>query len=202
MCRPWPSASPAMSASGLSKRRLKRVNDCLNRYVERGEVTGAVGLVCRHGEAHVAAVGTMDKERRAPMKGNAIFRIMSMTKPILAVAALILIEEGRLRLDDPVDPWLPELADRKVLRSIDSPLDDVTPAKRAITVRDLLIVAPGDRCDHVPAGQLYDPTSDERERTRAGTGSGAVVAGRIHEAARAIAAYPSTRRALDVSHRL
>ena len=132
-----------MSTSGLSKKRLKRVTECLNRHVERGEVTGAVSLVCRHGEAHVAAVGTMDKDSRAPMRADTIFRIMSMTKPILAVAALVLVEEGRLRLDDPVDRWLPELAGRKVLRSIESPLEDVTPANRAITLRDLLTLRLG-----------------------------------------------------------
>ena len=75
-----------------------------------------------------------------------------MTKPVTAVAAMILVEEGRLRLDEPVDSWLPELADRRVLRALDSPLDDTVPAKRPITVRDvltfrmglgMLMVAPG-----------------------------------------------------------
>jgi CubicO group peptidase (beta-lactamase class C family) len=61
-----------------------------------------------------------------------------MTKPITAVAAIILVEECKLRLDDPVDRWLPELANRKVLRAIDAPLDDTVPARRAITLRDLL----------------------------------------------------------------
>ena len=72
------------------------------------------------------------------MQRDSIFRIASMTKPVTAVAAMILVEECRLRLDDPVDRWLPELADRKVLRTIDATIDDTVPAKRAITLRDLL----------------------------------------------------------------
>lgn len=127
-----------MSAGGLSKTRLARVTDCLTGYVERGEVAGVLSVVCRHGEAHVAAVGAMDTASAAPMRQDTIFRVMSMTKPVLAVAALMLVEERRLRLDAPLDPWLPELANRKVLRSIHSALDDVTPADRAITLRDLL----------------------------------------------------------------
>src|SRR6202022_2322428 len=73
-----------------------------------------------------------------PMRRDTIFRIASLTKPIVAAAAMILVEECRLRLDGPVDRWLPELADRKVLRAIDAPLDDTVPARRAIILRDLL----------------------------------------------------------------
>ncbi len=72
------------------------------------------------------------------MTEDAIFRISSMTKPVTAVATLILLEDAVFGLDDPVDRWLPELADRRVLRAIDGPLDDTVPARRAITVRDLL----------------------------------------------------------------
>jgi CubicO group peptidase (beta-lactamase class C family) len=72
------------------------------------------------------------------MKRDTIFRIASMTKPITAAAAMILVEECRFRLDDPLDELLPELASRKALRQLDDPLDDVVPAKRAITLRDLL----------------------------------------------------------------
>lgn len=72
---------------------------------------------------------------REPIRRDAICRLASMTKPITAVGAMILIEECRLRLDNPVDDWLPELKDRKVPRGIDPPLDDTVPAKRSITVR-------------------------------------------------------------------
>src|SRR5713226_4033008 len=101
----------AMSSGGLSKARLGRMHEIMAGHVEGG------------GE---------------PMRRDTIFRIASLTKPVTAAAAMILVEEAKLRLDDPVDRWLPELADRKVLRVIDGPLDDTVPAKRAITLRDLL----------------------------------------------------------------
>ena len=72
------------------------------------------------------------------MKRDTIFRIASLSKPITAVAAMILVEECKLRLDESIEPWLPELANRRVLKSISSQPDDTVPARRAITVRDLL----------------------------------------------------------------
>jgi CubicO group peptidase (beta-lactamase class C family) len=122
---------------GLSKARLSRMHDVMAGHVERGEMPGLVTLVSRYGEIHVDAIGRQAIDG-APMQRDTIFRISSMTKPVTAVAAMILVEECRLRLDDPVDRWLPELADRKVLRAIDAPLDDIVPARRAITLRDLL----------------------------------------------------------------
>src|SRR5690606_21496763 len=95
-------------------------------------------LVSRHGERHINAVGTLALDGRAPMQHDTIFRISSMTKPIVAVAALMLVDEGKLALDEPVDGLLPELADRQVLRRDDSPLEDTVPAQRPITLRDLL----------------------------------------------------------------
>ena len=75
---------------------------------------------------------------RDPIRRDTIFRISSMTKPITAAATMILVEECKLRLDEPVDRLLPELADRQVLKRLDGPLDDTVPANRPITVRDLL----------------------------------------------------------------
>ena len=83
-------------------------------------------------------IGTMAFGGNQPMQRDTLFRLASTTKPITAVAAMILVEECRLRLDDPVDPWLPELGNRRVLRTLESVLDDTVPAKRAITLRDLL----------------------------------------------------------------
>jgi CubicO group peptidase (beta-lactamase class C family) len=127
-----------MSAGGLSEARLGRMHEVMAGYVERGEVPGLVTLVCRRDEVHVDAIGTMSLGAGEPMRRDTIFRIASMTKPITAVAAMILIEECRLRLDEPVDRWLPELADRSVLKRVDGPLHDTVPANRPITVRDLL----------------------------------------------------------------
>jgi CubicO group peptidase (beta-lactamase class C family) len=106
--------------------------------VKEGGVPGLVALVARRGEVHVQVEGVLDLATGKPVARDSLFRISSMTKPITAVAALILVEECKLRLDDPIDPWLPELAGRRVLRQIGSGLDDTVPAKRPISVRDLL----------------------------------------------------------------
>ncbi len=127
-----------MSTGGLSGMRLGRMHDFMAGYVERGEVPGLITLVSRRGEVHVDVIGTQAFADPTPMQRNTIFRISSMTKPIIAVATMILVEECKLRLDEPVDALLPELADRKVLKRLDGPLDDTVPAKRPITVRDLL----------------------------------------------------------------
>ncbi|HLZ61826.1 MAG TPA: serine hydrolase domain-containing protein [Ktedonosporobacter sp.] len=125
--------------SGLSVSRLRRLNTVLQGYVERDEIAGLVALIHQHGEeSHVASVGWQDKEAQIPMRRDTLFRIMSMTKPITSVAALMLVEEGKIRLYDPVDAWLPELANRMVLRDPYGPLGDVAPASRSITLHDLL----------------------------------------------------------------
>ena len=123
--------------------RLERLRDALQRYVENGYTPGIVALVHHGGRAHVEVLGTMAFDGTVPMARDTIFRLASMTKPVTAVAAMSLVEECRLRLDDPVDAWLPELASRRVLRAIDGPLDDTVPAQRAITVRDLLTFRAG-----------------------------------------------------------
>ena len=125
----------------FSKAGLDRLHGVLSGYVERGDIPGIVALVSRGDDlddVQVETLGAMAVGNSAPMKRDAIFRIASITKPITAVAAMILVEECRLRLDESIEPWLPELADRRVLRSISASLDDTEPAKRAITLRDLL----------------------------------------------------------------
>jgi CubicO group peptidase (beta-lactamase class C family) len=124
--------------SGLSLSRLRRLKTILQGYVERNEIAGLVAMVQRGGEeAYVEPVGWQDREAQIPMKRDTLFRIMSMTKPITSVAALMLVEEGRISLYDPVDTWLPELANRMVLRDPSGSLDDVFPASRPITLDDL-----------------------------------------------------------------
>ena len=127
-----------MSNGGLSRARLDRMHHVMTGYVERGEVPGLVTLVSRRGEVHIDVIGMMAVGSNDPMVRDTIFRISSMTKPITAVATMILVEECKLRLDEPVDRLLPELAERKVLKRLDGPLDDTVPANRPITVRDLL----------------------------------------------------------------
>jgi len=127
-----------MSSSVLSRARLGRLHDVMAAHVERGELPGLVSLVARRGEVHVDTIGTKEAGGSDPIRRDTIFRISSMTKPVTAAAAMMLVEECRLRLDEPVDRLLPELANRRVLKSIDGPLDDTVPARRPITVRDLL----------------------------------------------------------------
>jgi CubicO group peptidase (beta-lactamase class C family) len=124
--------------SALSKTRLARLHDALAAHVSPTGVPGIVALVSRRGETHVVALGRQSLESDASMRRKTIFRIASMTKPVTAAAAMILVEQCKLRLDDPVDDLLPELADRRVLKSLESPIDDTVPAKRPITLRDLL----------------------------------------------------------------
>jgi CubicO group peptidase (beta-lactamase class C family) len=123
--------------------RLARARAALLRHVENRQTPGLVALVYQRGREHVETIGTMAYDSRVPMQRDTIFRLASTTKPITAVAAMILVEECRLRLDGPVDHWLPELQDRRVLRTIDSPLDDTVPARRPITLRDLLTFRSG-----------------------------------------------------------
>jgi CubicO group peptidase (beta-lactamase class C family) len=122
-------------------------------HVERGVVPGIVTLVSRRGEEHVKGIGTKAFGGSDHMRRDTIFRVASVTKPIVAAAAMVLVEECTLRLDEPVDPWLPELADRRVLRSVDSPLDDTVPANRPITLRDLLTFRLGYGAVFAPPGQ-------------------------------------------------
>ena len=109
----------------------------LEGHVDSGAVPGLVALVSRQGAVHVEVIGSMSIGGPS-VERDTIFRISSMTKPITAAAAMILVEECRLRLDDPVDGLLPELANRQVLKRIDGPVDDTEPATRPITLRDLL----------------------------------------------------------------
>lgn len=128
------------------------MRDVLSGYVDRGDVPGLVALVYRRGEVRVEALGTMAAGGTVPMRRDAIFRIASLTKPVIAAAAMVLVEECRLRLDDPVDPLLPELADRRVLRRVDGPLDETDPARRPITLRDLLTFRLGIGAVRAPRG--------------------------------------------------
>jgi CubicO group peptidase (beta-lactamase class C family) len=114
------------------------MHDVLGGYAERGEVPGLVALVSRRGEVSVDVVGVKTAGSNEAVRRNSIFRIASMTKAITAAATMLLIEECKLRLDEPVDLILPELSGRRVLKQIDGPVDDTVPANRPITVRDLL----------------------------------------------------------------
>ena len=141
-----PTASP--ESVGLSAERLERIGAVVQRHIDETRLSGAVTLVARKGcVAWSRAQGMMDKEAGKPMKPDAIFRIYSMTKPITSVAAMILVEEGKIRLSDPVSMYLPELANLKVATNADSAKDpahiQTRPAKNPIRVLDLLLHTSG-----------------------------------------------------------
>jgi CubicO group peptidase (beta-lactamase class C family) len=115
----------------------------IGRHVDDGSVVGGVALVSRGTDVHVTTAGHQRLGGATPMQRDSIFRIASLTKPVTAVAALMLVEECVLRLDDPVDDLLPELANRRVLTRLDAALDDTVAAHRPIVVRDLLAFTAG-----------------------------------------------------------
>ena len=140
---------------GLSSERLQRINDVVQRYIGAKEIAGAVTVVARRGKvAHFEAQGMTDLESKTPMRKDGIFRIASMSKPVTGVAILMLVEEGKVRLTDPVSRFIPEFKDTKVAvvkggpegtpaptgRGRGAPPPEITlvPASRPITVRDLL----------------------------------------------------------------
>jgi CubicO group peptidase (beta-lactamase class C family) len=132
-----------VNGGGLSQARLEGMREVLAGYVERERLPGLVTGLKRRGEVHVDVIGMTAFKNGDPMRRDTIFRLASVSKPIVAAGAMTLVEDGTLRLDDPIDELLPELADRKVLRSIESPLDDTVPANRPITLRDILTLRLG-----------------------------------------------------------
>lgn len=115
----------------------------LESSVRDGTVPGAVGLVARGDRVEVEAVGFADVEQTTLMARDSIFRVASITKPIAAASVMMLVDDGKIALHDPVERWLPELASPKVVRTPSAPLDDVVPAARPITVFDLLTFRAG-----------------------------------------------------------
>ena len=127
----------------LTPARLDRLAEAMQAYVDRQEIPGLVLLLHQHDVTWVHHHGVRDLETRAPMTNDTIFRIASMTKPVIAAATMHLVDDKVLDLDAPVDPWLPELANRQVVRSVTGPLDDTVPATRPITTRQLLTLTWG-----------------------------------------------------------
>jgi CubicO group peptidase (beta-lactamase class C family) len=125
-------------SAGLTPEGIGALEAALTRHVARGSLPGLVSLVACGGDVHVSALGHKAFGDEEPIGRDAIFRIASMTKPIAGVAAMLLIEDGAMALGDPVGRWLPELAEPRVLRTLESSLDDTVPARRPIAVEDVL----------------------------------------------------------------
>lgn len=154
---PVPTASP--EDAGLSSARLERINRVVDEYIQDGKIAGAVTLVARHGKvAHFEAHGWLDRENKIPMRTDAMFRICSMSKPITCTAMMILYEEGKFLMDDPVSKYIPEFADIKVLpesKSLDP--NDWLPAERPVTIRHLMTHTSGITYNwNGDIGSLYD----------------------------------------------
>lgn len=127
-------AKVAPASVGIAADRLDRLHQAMNGFVDRREVSGIVTLVSRDGKiADLHAVGMQDVDKKLPMKTDAIFRIASMTKPITSVAIMMLYEENKLFLNDPVSKFIPAFAKSTVIEE-----GKAVPARRAITIRDLL----------------------------------------------------------------
>jgi CubicO group peptidase (beta-lactamase class C family) len=167
--------------SGFDPGRLARLGKVLADHVDRDDVAGVAWLAARDDDVEVGWAGRSSRGG-APLARDSIFRIASTTKPIVAVAALILVEECRLRLDDPVEDLLPELAGRRVLVDPRGPVDgDTVTAHRPITVGDVLTFRLGLGMDFAVGWPQPAPRSDER--TRPGRwrarAAGATRAGRV-----------------------
>ena len=135
-----PRAAP--ESVGLAPASLRKATDMLSRFVTEGKIPGAVGAVARKGKlAYLEAVGFQDLETRAPMVPRSLFRIYSMSKPVTAVAAMMLHEEGRFSLTDPVSKYLPEFQRATVFLSGEA--GPTRPPAREITVEDLLLHTSG-----------------------------------------------------------
>jgi CubicO group peptidase (beta-lactamase class C family) len=137
----------------LSRAGLDRLRQAMAAPVTKGELPGIVYLIAHEDEVHVETIGAKAFDGDDPMRRDTIFRIASMTKPVLGAATMLLVEDGTLAIDEPVDRLLPELADRKVLLRVDGPLDETVPADRPITVEDLLTFRMG-------FGMIVEPTFD------------------------------------------
>ena len=200
-----PGASHALAAAsptatpedvGLSSERLERIASAIQKSVDDGRIAGGVSLVARHGKiAYFQAVGMADRDAHKPMRTDSIFRICSMSKPITSVAVMILYEEGRFELSDPVSDYLPEFKHMKVLdppwpQDKTSPPGALVDAKRPITIfqppdahlrADLPVERPArqdlPRCER---GQRHQAAggNDRRGGEEAGDHPSAVPAGR------------------------
>jgi CubicO group peptidase (beta-lactamase class C family) len=131
------NASP--ESVGMSSERLARIGPAIAPYIGDDKIAGAVTLVARRGKlVHLQSVGLLDRETRQPMRDDAIFRIFSMTKPITCVALMMLYEQGRFQLNDPVSKWIPAFAKMQVYAGGTRADMKLEPLKRPVTIRDLL----------------------------------------------------------------
>src|SRR4030088_139825 len=164
---PLPQAKP--ESLGLSPVRLQRMSDAFKREIDKGTVPGVTVMVARRGQiGWFDALGKQDPAASAPMTHDTIFRIFSMTKPIVSIGIMMLIEDGHFLLEDPVAKFIPEFADQKVGVENNGKLE-LVPVKRPMTVQDLLRHTSGITYDHTGNGlvqQLYQQSPLGRPKDR------------------------------------
>jgi len=150
---------PETKTMGFNDTGVARLEADLKAHVAQNQPPGLTALIARADQTHIWPLGALSLGG-APVPRDAIFRIASMTKPITAIAAMMLVEEGKLKLDEPIDRLAPELADRRVLKRPDGPLDETVPAKRAITLEDVLSFRLGWGIDFNPEAPFVKATAD------------------------------------------
>ena len=176
---------------GVSAERLERVTAAMQRYVDAGNLPGVVTLIARRGKiVHFGAVGSRNVAANAPMTRDTIFRLYSQSKPVTAAAVMILFEEGKFLLTDPVAKYLPEFADMKVYVGEENGQMKTEPA-RPITIQHLLTHTAGFTYDFFPtrSGSMYGPagTSGAAPQSRLGSLS------RVDQGARQASAHRAAR---------
>jgi CubicO group peptidase (beta-lactamase class C family) len=161
---PLPEAKP--ESLGLSPSRLQRMSDIFRREIDKGTMPGATIMVARGGQiGWFDTMGKQNPAENAPMARDTIFRIFSMTKPIVSVGVMMLLEEGQFLLDDPIAKFIPEFADQKVGVENNGQLD-LVPLKRPITIQDLLRHTSGITYEHTGNGLVQKLYQQSRVRSR------------------------------------
>src|SRR5476649_814753 len=161
---PLPQAKP--EALGLSSARLQRVSDAFKREIDKGTLPGATVMVARRGQiAWFEALGRQSPEASTPMAHNSLFRIFSMTKPIVSTCIMMLLEDGHFTLNDPVSNFIPEFSNQKVGVENNGKLD-LVPLTRPMTVQDLLRHTSGITYDHTGNGPVHQLYQQSRLRSR------------------------------------
>jgi CubicO group peptidase (beta-lactamase class C family) len=161
---PLPSAKP--ESLGLSSVRLQRMSDAFRREIDKGTLPGATVMVARRGQiGWFEALGRQSPAAAAPMAHDTLFRIFSMTKPIVSVGIMMLLEDGHFTLNDPVAKFIPEFAGQKVGIENNGKLD-LVPLKRPMTIQDLLRHTSGITYDHTGNGPVHQLYKETRLRSR------------------------------------
>ncbi len=173
---PLPQAKP--ESLGLSSVRLQRMSDAFKRDIDKGTIPGVTVMVARRGQiGWFDALGRQNPAASAPMAHNSIFRIFSMTKPIVSVAIMMLLEDGHLLLNDPIAKYIPEFSNQKVGVENNGKLD-LVPLIRPITIQDLLRHTSGITYDHTGNGLVQQLYQQSRLRSRKITNAEHADAGR------------------------